>query len=303
MKNILILGGGGFIGKNLLNFLNNKLKTLEFNIIVMSSKPLTSHNNLTFDLKLNQIKEIKNLISDNKISIIIHLVSGLIPSSNINDFNKEIENVVEPSLKIFSYASKKGIKVIFVSSGGTVYKNSIYPHNETDNLDAISYYGQSKIMLEDSLRNLKKTANLNYVILRPSNVYGKFFNLNSNQGLIPNTINNILEKKPIVIWGDGSAKRDYLFVDDLSQSILNFIKADDINGEFNIASLSVHSVLDVVKLVEKKLNMTAQITLRDKRKIDAACSTLDISKIKETIDFYPLNLDFGLDQVIKNISF
>ena len=148
-----------------------------------------------------------------------------------------------------------------------------------------------------------KEKNLKYVILRPSNVYGNFFNLNSSQGLIPNVINNILNKNPITIWGNGSVKRDYLFVDDLSNAILSFVQSDHANGEFNVASSFVHSVSDVVKIIEKKLNISTNLIFEGKREVDVSCNILDVSKIKEVIDFQPRDLDFGLDEVIKNIEY
>tara|TARA_B100000768_G_C11257517_1_gene367136 strand:- start:36 stop:962 length:927 start_codon:yes stop_codon:yes gene_type:complete len=308
MKNILILGGGGFIGKNLLNFLSNEFIDTEYSKFITSSSTQTFSDDISndckfYNLRLNQVNEIKNLISDNKVSSIIHLVSGLIPSSNIDNFNKELEDVISPSAEIFLYAAKKNIKVVFISSGGTIYKNTPNAHKEVDNLDPINYYGKAKIILEDHLRRLGRSYDLKYVILRPSNVYGNFYNLNSSQGLIPNTISNITNKKPITIWGDGTDKRDYLFVDDLSRAIFSFLNNDGINGEFNVASSSVHSVLDVIKLLEKKLRISANIIFEDRRAVDASCSILDISKIKKTIDFEPLNLELGLNHLIKEVSY
>lgn len=308
MKNILILGGGGFIGKNLLNLINSHDLAKSFGKYVTSSSLNSSckdisENYTIFNLRLSEVEKIKNVISENRISIIIHLVSGLIPSSDKNDYERELEDVVLPSSNLFSYAADKDVKVIFISSGGTVYKNSNFPHKENEALEAISYYGQSKIILEDNLRYLKKEKNLKYVILRPSNVYGNSFNLNSSQGLIPNVINNILKKNPITIWGNGSVKRDYLFVDDLSNAILSFIQNDHAHGEFNVASSFIYSVSDVVKIIEKKLNISTKIIFEDKREVDVSCNILDVSKIKEVIDFQPCDLDFGLDEVIKNIKY
>jgi len=308
MKNILILGGGGFIGKNLLNRINSHHLAKNFGKYVTSSTSESpckdvSENYTIFNLRLSDVEKIKNVISENRISIIIHLVSGLIPASDKNDYERELEEVVLPSSNLFSYAADNDIKVIFISSGGTVYKNSNHPHKENEALEAISYYGQSKIILEDNLRYLMKEKNLKYVILRPSNVYGNFFNLNSSQGLIPNVINNILNKNPITIWGNGSVKRDYLFVDDLSNAILSFVQSDHANGEFNVASSFVHSVSDVVKIIEKKLNISTNLIFEGKREVDVSCNILDVSKIKEVIDFQPRDLDFGLDEVIKNIEY
>ena len=122
MKNILILGGGGFIGKNLLNRINSHHLAKNFGKYVTSSSSESpckdvSENYTIFNLRLSDVEKIKNVISENRISIIIHLVSGLIPASDKNDYERELEEVVLPSSNLFSYAADNDIKVIFISSG------------------------------------------------------------------------------------------------------------------------------------------------------------------------------------------
>tara|TARA_B100001175_G_scaffold41955_1_gene31222 strand:- start:2947 stop:3882 length:936 start_codon:yes stop_codon:yes gene_type:complete len=306
MHNILILGGDGFIGKNILNYMN------EIDFFKNYKKFLTSTNKLYpaeempdncefVNIKLEQVDKIRSLIKENNIQTIVHLVSGIIPASDENDFRKEKYKVISPTNEIFSFAAELGIKVIFISSGGTIYKNNLEAHKETEDLNPINYYGISKITIEKMLQSLKLNSNLRYITLRPSNVYGNFYNLNSKQGLIPNTINNILKKESITIWGDGSAKRDYLYAEDLAKTVCQMILKEDICGEFNVASSSVHSVLEVVKLIESKLNIPANIVFEKKRDVDVSCNILDTTKIKKIIEFKPHNLDFGLNEIIKNI--
>tara|TARA_B100000575_G_C23124046_1_gene650925 strand:- start:450 stop:1385 length:936 start_codon:yes stop_codon:yes gene_type:complete len=308
MKNILLLGGNGFIGKNLLNLMDSHDLENNFGIYMTSSTSESlCMDNLEkykiFNFQLSEVDKIKNIISENKISIILHLVSSLIPSSDKNDYEQDLKNVVLPSLNLFSYAADNEIKIIFISSGGTVYKDSNFPHKEDDALEAISYYGKSKIILENNLRQLKEEKNLRYLILRPSNVYGNGWNANSSQGLIPNVINNIINKEPITIWGNGLIKRDYLFVDDLSNAIVSFLESDDLDGVFNVGSSFIYTVLDVIKKIEKKLNVPTKKIFYDSRDVDVSCNILDITKIKEAIDFQPRNLDLGLDRIIDNINY
>lgn len=305
MHNILILGGGGFIGKNILKYMNQ----IDFfknhkKFIISSKKSPFLKSGLTnceiYNIRLEQVDKIKNLIEANDIKTIVHLVSGIIPSSNENDFKEEKRAVINPTNEIFSFAAENKIKVIFISSGGTIYKNNMADHKEIEDLNPINFYGKSKVAIEKNLKDLHNNFNLRYITLRPSNVYGNFYSLNSNQGLIPNTINNILKKEPITIWGDGSDKRDYLYAEDLASTICQMILKEEICGEFNVASSSVHSVLEVIGLIESKINIPANIIFQKRRDVDASCNSLDTSKIQRVIEFKPHNLDYGLDQIIKN---
>tara|TARA_B100001559_G_scaffold320385_1_gene332372 strand:+ start:1145 stop:2065 length:921 start_codon:yes stop_codon:yes gene_type:complete len=304
MHNILILGGGGFIGKNIIKYMD------EIDFFKNHKKFITSSKKSPFleagltnceicNIKLEQVDKLKNLIEANDIKTIVHLVSGMIPSSNENDFKEEKRAVITPTNEIFSFAAENKIKVIFISSGGTIYKNNVAAHKEIEDLNPINFYGKSKVAIEKNLKDLHNNFNLRYITLRPSNVYGNFYSLNSNQGLIPNTINNILKKEPITIWGDGSDKRDYLYAEDLASTICQMILKEEICGEFNVASSSLHSVLEVIRLIESKINIPANMLFQKRRDVDVSYNSLDTSKIQRVIEFKPHNLDFGLDKIIK----
>lgn len=306
MHNILILGGGGFIGKNVLRYMDKIDFFKNHKKFITSSKkspfPEADLTNCEIcNIKLEQVDEIKNLIEVNHIKTIVHLVSGMIPSSNENDFKEEKKAVISPTNEIFSFAAENRVKVIFISSGGTIYKNNLEDHKEIEDLDPINFYGKSKVEIEKNLKDLHNNSDLRYITLRPSNVYGNFYSLNSNQGLIPNTINNILKKKPITIWGDGSDRRDYLYVEDLAKTICQMILKEEICGEFNVASSSVHSVLEVIRLIESKINIPANIIFQKRRGVDVSDNSLNTSKIQRIIEFKPYNLDYGLNEIIKKI--
>ena len=153
----------------------------------------------------------------------------------------------------------------------------------------------------------KKSLGQNFLI--DQNIIDKIINVVDikNKSILeigPGTGNltvNILKKDPITIWGDGSARRDYLFAEDLAKIVCQMILKKDICGEFNVASSSVHSVLEVIKLIESKINIPANIMFEDSKDVDVSCNSLDTSKIKKIIEFKPHNLDYGLNKIIKKI--
>ncbi len=109
------------------------------------------------------------------------------------------------------YCASNHIEFVFLSSGGTVYgvKGGVISENEP--VAPISYYGLSKVQIEDLINFYHRRYNLNYLILRPSNPYGFGQNLYGKQGLIAVIIGKILSKESIVVFGDGTTIRDYIY--------------------------------------------------------------------------------------------
>ena len=201
MHNILILGGGGFIGKNILKHMSETYPFKNYKKFITSQELCSSYeskfNCEVCNIKLEEVDKIKDLIEANNIKTLVHLVSGMVPSSNEHEFKKEKRFVIAPTNEISTFAAENGVKVIFISSGGTIYKNNLEEHKESEDLYPTCLYGKSKVEIEKTLKDLYINANLRYITLRPTNVYGDFYNLNFNQGLIPNTIYKILKKEGI----------------------------------------------------------------------------------------------------------
>ena len=116
MNNILILGASGFIGKHLINRFNknNEIEGNITNICIIryeyDYKNYLNPTSIDFcNLQLTKIQDIKNLISENNIGSIVHLASGLIPTSSKAEFEIELKNLIEPSYELFSFASKLNI--------------------------------------------------------------------------------------------------------------------------------------------------------------------------------------------------
>ena len=302
MKNILIIGGSGFIGKNIIDV----LKETDCKIIVTTRrKNISSIQNLKIkflEACLYDTNLIKKIISDNNIEIILHLASNLIPSSKKIHFDMEVQNIILPTFEILNYISDKGIKIIYFSSGGAVYGNSKNKVSEDNTLEPINYYGYSKLMIENHIKLLSRTRNLKYIILRPSNVYGKYQKTLSKQGFIAVALGKMLTNQNVEVWGDGTTIRDYVEVSDIANIVYQLIKKNVENKILNVGSGYGHSISTVLQVLGNQLGKTPHIIYKDKRQFDVDKLILDISKLTSYMNYNPKKLDEGIIDFINYLK-
>lgn len=282
--NILFIGGAGFIGSSLVKqFLTNE----KYNVFVVEPEfanvsRLDGLNVKIYREALGNIDKVEKILIANKIDIVVHLVSTLIPGSGYDDFNNEFKNMIFPSIKLMEICAKENIKFVYFSSGGTIYGNrsTMLPFVETDEMAPISYYGWSKQMMENSILFKNRTEKLKYLIVRPSNPYGHGQNLHGKQGLVAVAIGKILEDKPVEVWGDGSAIRDYIYIDDLANVFYQLIDKDVYNETVNLGSgrgYSVNDILAFLKIITKK---DFKIVYENARPMDVSNMVLDTEKMQ-----------------------
>lgn len=282
--NILFIGGAGFIGSSLVKrFLSNeKYKVFVIEPEFANVSRLDGLDVNFFRMALDNVDGVEHILVSNKINVVVHLVSTLIPGSGYDDFNNEFKNMIFPSIKLMEICAKENVKFVYFSSGGTIYGNrsTMQPFVETDEMAPISYYGWSKQMMENSILFKNRTENLRYLIVRPSNPYGHGQNLHGKQGLVAVAIGKILEDKPVEVWGDGSAIRDYIYIDDLAKVFYQLIDKDVCNETVNLGSgrgYSVNDVLAFLKIITKK---DFKIVYENARPMDVSNMVLDTEKMQ-----------------------
>ncbi len=297
-KNILIIGSTGFIGKNIVE----KLLDTKCNIVLLirdSSKIHKDFHNhksiIIVEAELQDTISVKQIIIDNEINIVIHLASSLIPSSTHQEFKIELNTIILPTYVLLEYLSEKRIKIIFFSSGGTIYGNTKEENiEESHALQPINYYGYSKLMIENHIQFLNRSKNLSFLILRPSNVYGRYQKLEAMQGFIAVAIGKALSNLPIEIWGDGKTVRDYIDVEDLAFLTKKIIDSDINNKIINLGSGEGNSLNQIIKYLETTLGKKIEVNYKNSRKIDVNRMVLDIGKIKSSFDYKPKSIQQGI---------
>ena len=274
--NILILGGTGFLGRNLAN----ELSRFHSVYSVGYDKTNKQTDRCFMSAKLSDTEEIISFIKANKIALVMHLVSTLLPSSNASDYVSDLQDVYIPTLKLLEYCAENHIRFLYFSSGGAVYGTGDGCFSEKKECKPISYYGLSKLNIENAIHFYHSTYGLEYLIVRPSNPYGHGQNIYGKQGLIAVLMGKVLQQKSIEIWGDGTAIKDFIYIDDFVFYVKALLENECAwNETYNIGSgvgTSVNEVLTIFKNIGISLPKIHRIA---SRKSDVSRMILDCKKI------------------------
>lgn len=305
MENILFIGGAGFIGSNIIK----AIKDCDYNVFVIEPPFSDLHRLEGLPVKiikgeLINFDYIQSVVEVNGITTIVHLVSTIIPGSSFEDYKREYQTIIFPSIEIMQFCALKHIKFVYFSSGGTVYGNrlTMIPFVESDPMAPISYYGWSKQMMENSIQYVHRTAGLEYLILRPSNPYGHGQRLHGQQGLIAVALGKILAGEPITVWGDGSSVRDYIYIDDLAKIVKELLQKNVTNVSLNIGSNKGYSINDIINILRTIVAENVSVEYVTSRKVDVANMILDTSNLKEYVDVQLTSLKNGISQFYEEVK-
>ena len=299
MDNILIIGGNGFLGNHITKNIKNKGL---FNVYVFDRVSNSDKSIKTFIGDVKDITLLKQIIAKQKINIIIYLVSTLIPSSSFSEYSKDLEIVYAPLNELLMYASENNIKFVFFSSGGTVYGSQSGKLKETDKTNPISFYGLSKVQIENLILFYNKQYNLKYLIIRPSNPYGYGQNINGRQGLIAVGLGKILNNQTIDIYGDGENIRDYIFIDDFCYYINELLKLDINNKILNIGSGIGYSINQVLSIIETITNKHFNINRKEARAVDVKSIIMNIEELEKIVPYKQQTLQAGISDFYKKLK-
>ena len=301
--NILLIGGGGFLGLNLAKALSAAGHQIHIADLHTQSVALLKgvqgiHG--VYPLDGANIQGILDHIDHFEIDCVINLASNLIPSSTYEAYNIEQAHFVAPAFQLLNELAKGGVKYVYFSSGGTVYGAS--DQNLVDEAtpkNPINYYGLSKSLHEELILFTSRTKELNFLILRPSNPFGPFQNPSKKQGFIAVAVDKMKKNQPIEVWGDGSVVRDYIWVGDLAQAVVKLLKKSHWNEIYNIGSGVGHSINAVLQIIQDLLPTRSSIIYAPPRSEDVKHIVLDIRKIQSDIVFQPLDLKSGMEIYIQ----
>jgi UDP-glucose 4-epimerase len=161
-----------------------------------------------------------------------------------------------------------------------------------------SFYGYSKLRGEEYAKFFEKEYGLKTVCLRYFNTYGVKQTPSPYVGVTTIFINNVLNNKPMVVYGDGNQTRDLVWVKDIAQA--NYLAAESgiSNETFNVGSQKSYSILEIAKMIQKRIG--GEIEFGPVPKGEIRHITADISKISKMLNFKPKG-DFNkeLDNIIK----
>lgn len=301
-KKFLVTGGEGFIGSHLVARLVEDGKE----VVVIDNLSTGDKNNLNkkakfYKLDINNSK-VSEVFKKEKPDIVYYLSGPINLRRDVEDplFERSLD-FLGPFKKILDYSCALGIKkFIFISSGGAIYSDAkIIPTPESYRAHPVSIYGLANLILEKFLKDYSKLHNLNFIILRLSNVYGP---KQWESGVIPSFITSILKGGAPIIYDDGNKTRDFLYIADAIEALLLAVEIEKM-GIFNAGSGEEINLDVLVGKIVKALNKKIKPKYVPSQNEEARRSALDVSKTKKELGWEPkYTLDRGLKETIEYIS-
>jgi len=296
----LITGGAGFIGQHLVNALLHD----GWAVKIIGRSPISNqildgsveyHSGSFGDLGI-----LRKVMPG--VTLLVHLASTTTPAKAYGRSAFDVESNLIGTLNLLEEAVRSNVdRVVFPSSGGTVYGKVIKtPITEKHSTRPISSHGIIKLAIENYIQMLSHEKGLNYTILRISNPYGPGQRADSTQGVIAVMAGKILRNQPVVIWGDGSIVRDFLYIDDLVRAFISSINSDAaINQIFNIGVGQGIAINDVLSILVRATNKNPEVRFESSRGFDVPVNVLNITKSNKLLNWSPsVSLDVGINRTI-----
>lgn len=288
---VLVLGGNGFLGRHLVRALC--MRGADVRVFDRGLQQPASGNIVYCQGDLASGKGLDEALEG--VDVVYHLISTTIPSTSNANPAFDVESNLLGTLGLLDKMKAAGVrKIVFTSSGGTVYGNPRQvPVPEDAPLEPISSYGIVKVAIEQYLRLHATLHQFDAAVLRLSNPYGLGETRIGVHGVIPTFFTKTLAREPIEIWGDGTVVRDYLHVDDAVQAL---VLAAEWPGFrlYNVGSGAGHSLLDILNTIRKVSGMDPDVVFHPPRSFDVKATYLDITRITSETSWRPtIDLEQG----------
>jgi UDP-glucose 4-epimerase len=230
-----------------------------------------------------------------------------IPSSANQNPSGDLTSNVAATISLLEAVRRRGGgRVIFPSSGGTVYgRLRQVPVSEDHPLMPITAYGAGKATAELYLGLYRALHGIDCRIVRISNPYGAGQNVLRGQGAATTFLYKALHNEPIVIWGDGEVVRDFVHIADVAEAVALIACIPEVSPFhiFNIGSGVGISLNALVSLLEGELNRKLEIPRMKARPFDIPVSILDITRVRDTLGWFPrISLAEGIRRTISDLT-
>jgi len=315
-KNILVLGGAGFLGSHLCeelikhsnvicvdNFISSSVENIRF-LSQNSNFEFIKHDisqpiNLEecpelekFNIKFQKIQEIYNLACPTSAKNFDNVVVDTVLANSVG-----IRNVLDLVLKYDAKFLHLSSSVVY---GPRPADSSFFKEEDYGCVQFLSpraCYDEGKRFAETMVNTYNLFYKKNFKIARIFRSYGPRMMLNDGQ-MIPDFILNALDGRDLVIYGDKDFTTSLCFVDDIVQGLVKFMDSN-LSGPMNLGSEEIYSIVDVAKKIISLTNSTSKIVYREPLLFMSPLGLPDISKARNNLGWFPLiSLEQGLKKTL-----
>jgi UDP-glucose 4-epimerase len=284
---VLVLGGSGFLGSHIVDkFLREKHDVTVYDLYPERFR--RSPKGIKFVTgDFGNVGALDELISTG-FDAVIHCVSTTTPKSSNESPEFDIQSNVIGTLNLLDICArrKKTGKLVFLSSGGTVYGDigDLDLVDETHAVRPMCCYGVSKLAIEHYLKVYEHLRGLNYVSLRLSNPYGERQSPLRALGALTVFLYRTLKQQSVEVWGDGSVTRDFIYVGDVANAVY-LATVNPISGTYNVGTGVGLSLLDILTYISQVVGVEPSVTWLAPRSFDVPRIVLDATKLRKDTDW------------------
>ncbi len=286
---VLLVGGTGFIGRALAA----RLAAMGHEVHVLGRRPAAGFPEgiVVHCGDQGEPAVLRPLLA--RCGAVVHLAGATVPADTVWQPVAEVEASLLPALRFLECAQEfSGRRYVLLSTGGALYGDADLA-SEQSRLVPGSYHGAGKLALESFFGVFSQRQQGSLSILRPANVYGPGQPLRAGFGVIRTLLERAHDGGRLVVYGDGGAVRDYLYIDDMVAACVAALAAPSITC--NIGSGEGVALRELIVIVERVTGRTLAVDYRPARASDVARIVLDAGLAREKLHWAPgVGLEEGI---------
>ena len=298
---VLVTGGAGFIGSNIVDALLKK----GYAVAVVDNLATGSRKNVSSKAVFYEediaSAGLRGIFRKEQPDFVIHTAAQINVRKSVKEPLLDAKSNILGSVNVLECCREfKVKKVVYSSSGGACYGEPEYlPCDEKHPVNPISHYGASKLAAEHYFFIYRLLYAIDYTILRYANVYGPRQDAKGEAGVISIFLQNIHDNKVMRINGDGKQTRDYVFVGDVVQANLLALAADTPSRIFNIGTGKETDVNTIFSLIKKAAGTALSATHGPKIPGEVSKIALDASRAAKELGWIPkTSLSEGINKTV-----
>ncbi len=286
---VLVTGGAGFIGSNIVDELINKGNEVIVADDLSSGKEANINEKARFYKLDIQDAGLESVFEKEMPEYVSHQAAQIDVRRSVSDPIYDAKVNILGAINILQNCVKYKVKkVVFASSGGAIYgEQEIFPAPETHPLKPISPYGITKLVTELYLHYYKTVFNLDYVSLRYANVYGPRQDPFGEAGVVAIFVQKMLSGEQPVINGDGEQTRDFVYVSDIARANVTALQQDIADSIINLGTGVETSINEIFEHLRNFINPSVKKQYGLPKQGEQRRSVIDASKAKKMLKWVP----------------
>jgi len=303
---ILVTGGAGFIGSNLVERL---IEEGAREVVIIDNlfcgrddniPPSTIKENIFFykdDAEI--ISSLEYIFDKHKIDIVVNCATKALNYSFVNPSNSFNVNT-NIAVNLLELLRKDKYKTLCHFSTSEVYGSAVYePMDELHPRNPMTLYAAGKAAADIAVETYVRMFNVDAFIFRPFNNYGPKQNYQGFlAGVIPITAHRIFKDQKPVVHGDGKQSRDFIFVEDTIDALIKIFPVIKAGEAVNVSTDNQIAIIDVIKKVCELMEYKGEIDFLPERPADVQCHNADNKKIKSLIEYKLTTFEDGMTKTI-----